>query len=130
MQTFLVHADYYQSAACLDPRRLFSQIYESVHILSSLLGVNDKLINPKRSVARHPTSLLWVGHEQSLCDYAFAHYIVWERRHPQDRPTINGLNLEMLSSLVEGTSKCPILHLIPYYRTLLKSKDPEYYCGL
>lgn len=127
MQTFLVHPDYYQSALALDPRRLFSQIYEAIHILSSLTGTNQLLITPKRSVSQHPIALLWTGHEQSLCDYAFAHYIIWLRQHPQTHPTINGQNLELLSQVAGGSSKCPILDRIPYYRILLKTKDPEFY---
>lgn len=127
MQTFLTSPDYYQSARSLDPRRLFSQIYEAIHILSSLTGTNLLLVTPKRNVSTHPTSQLWVGHEQSLCDYAFAHYTVWLRQHPQTHPTINGRNLELLSQVATGSSRCPILDRIPYYRALLKTKDPEFY---
>jgi hypothetical protein len=66
MQTWLTDSDFSLSASNLDTKRLNAQIYEGIHILSSLLDVNDKLINPKRNVKNHPASKLWVGYQKQL----------------------------------------------------------------
>jgi hypothetical protein len=57
MQTFIPDYNFYRSACNLDTKRLGSQIYEAIHILASLLYVNDKLVNPKRNVKNHFSNL-------------------------------------------------------------------------
>lgn len=130
MQTFLVHPNYDISASYLDSKRLFSQIYESIHILASLTGACHVLVNPKRDVSNHPVAKLWKGHEASLYAYAATHYNIWLIRHPQTQTTINGTNLERLKPYIIGSYDCPILDRIPYYKLLLKAKDKDFYCGL
>lgn len=56
MQTFITDKNYSISASNLDNKRLGAQIYEGIHILASLLDVNDKLVTPKRSVKNHPVA--------------------------------------------------------------------------
>jgi len=78
MQTFITDYDFYKSASNLDTKRLGSQIYEAIHILASLLDVNDKLVNPKRNVKNHPAAQLWAGYEQWLLEYIMSHIDCWE----------------------------------------------------
>lgn len=47
MQTWITDKDFFKSAANLDRRRLGAQLYEGIHVLASLLEVNDKLVTPK-----------------------------------------------------------------------------------
>lgn len=131
MQTFLVHEDIIKSAEMLDPERRFSQIYEGIHILASNMNLEHKLITRKRSIANHPTALLWKGYEAELYMYTFTHYLVW---YQDDRKTssitINGLNLELLSQYitkVAGAMPPKVVARIPEYRALLLNKDPVYY---
>ena len=131
MQTFLVHPNYRTSAQSLDNRRLFSQIYESIHILASLVDMNEALVNPKRNVANHPVARLWKGHEASLLAYAYTHYKVWAAKYKPTEETINAKNLEIIrNAAMIGSGECPILDRIPYYKLLLKTKDPEFYHAL
>jgi len=129
MQTFLVDADYKTSASLLDSKRLFSQIYEGIHILASLTLMNNRLVNPKRNISNHPIVEVWRGHEWSLFNYVSAHYSVWSALHPLTINTINQANIELLSFYKTGSVVCPILDRIPYYKKLLKEKDPVFYNG-
>jgi len=137
MQTFLVDPDYAVSASYLDNRRLFSQIYEAIHILASLTHCNQLLVNPKRDVSRHPVAVAWKGHEKALFTYILYHYAEWIKRYGDNFDTINWHNILILEPYVMGLEphiggldSCPILDRIPQYRTLLKAKDKEFYCGL
>lgn len=131
MQTFLVHEDYTRSAEALDPKRRFSQIYEGIHILASLLDMNDQLVNPKRSVKNHPVAKLWAGHEAALWDYCITHFNVWSKNKKDVGNTINLQNLIKLEPRLKGSDITPkaIIQKIPEYRAILSSKDPSYYKG-
>lgn len=80
MQTFITDFDFYTSASNLNRQHLQANIYEGIHILASLLDVNDKLVNPKRNVKNHPASKLWVGYEQWLLEYITNHIDLWENK--------------------------------------------------
>lgn len=60
MQTFLSYADFHESARALDRTRLGNQAYRECKTL-----VNG-------GWPSHPASIMWRGHESSLCDYAMA----------------------------------------------------------
>lgn len=129
MQTFLVDEDPELSARLLDPKRRFSQIYEGIQILASLVGRSSHLVNPKRDVPNHPVSLMWRGHELALYRYVCAHYAVWFQTYGTS-PTINSRNLNALAPYVQDSEqRLPqkIIHLIPYYKALLLSKDISFY---
>ena len=130
MQTFIVYEDPIKSAAALDPKRRFSQIYEGIHILASNLGLSDKLMNPKRSVINHPIAKLWYGHDGALYAYIVVHYAVWsihDRRSTD--PTINEINLRFLSTYCKGSTDIPIRvkELILEHRQQLLAKYPAFY---
>lgn len=130
MQTFLVYEDPIKSAAALDPKRRFSQIYEGIHILASNLGVADKLMTPKRSVINHPITKLWYGHNGALYAYIMAHYAIWsiyDRRSTDT--TINEINLRFLGPYCHGSVAVPIRvkELIFEHRKLLLEKYPSFY---
>lgn len=129
MQTFLTDPDAYRSAHNLDSRRLFSQVYEGIHILASNLAVNDLLVNPKRSVANHPVARMWAPHPGALLHYCIAHYGVWTTIYGPHPQSINFHNLCMLTGYVTSDVNMPpeLVARIPYYRELLYSKDPVFY---
>jgi len=66
IQTFLPHADYYESAAALDKRRLNKQITECYQLLNALLADGGW--------QHHPAAKMWSGHEGSLVSYASCCY--------------------------------------------------------
>jgi hypothetical protein len=72
--------DYRTSASSLDRQRLCAQLYEGIHILSSLLCVNSILVTPKRSVVNHPISKYWEGNDTSLLTYLEVHLMEWLAR--------------------------------------------------
>jgi len=127
VQTFLVTRDFHQSARCLDPKRLFSQIYEGIHILASLRDMESQLVNPKRNVAGHPIARMWEGHEPGLYSYCLAHYDVWSETHGHQPDSINYQNLLLLSTPKRGGAPIAVVDRIGAYRALLMSKDPVFY---
>jgi len=133
MQTFITDFDYNKSAKNLDRQRLGSQIYEGIHILSSLIGVNDQLVNPKRSVINHPVAKFWAGYEFDLLAYIASHMLEWyDRGYKSD---INSRNYEMIYSVIYDdtsilkTESNPKItpDLIKLHKAVLIQKKPEYY---
>ena len=135
MQTFLTDIEFKQSARNLDRARLGSQIYESIHILASLLKVNDKLVTPKRDVSNHPASQLWVGYERELGAYIYTHIEEWINRGY--KCDINLRNFHMVTKGMErGIYVRPMWitkEVIETHRNCLYRKKPDYYpqswCG-
>lgn len=78
MQTFLPLADYAQSAACLDNKRLGKQRVECMRIYNCLIGVTQGWRN-------HPAVLMWKGHEGALLAYATQISTEWRSRGKQDK---------------------------------------------
>ena len=75
MQTFLPYANFGDSAAVLDSKRLGKQRVECFQILNILLG-----LKPFSRWKNHPAVLMWKGYENALKLYY--NYIVkeWVRR--------------------------------------------------
>jgi hypothetical protein len=96
MQTQITDKDFYKSASNLNRQHLQANIYEPIQVLASLLGVNDKLVNPKRDVSNHPTAKLWAGYEQDLVFYIGAHISEWTDRYGFKEESINIRNFRML----------------------------------
>lgn len=138
MQTWITHTDYRTSASNLDNKMLGAQIYEGIHVLSSLLNVNDKLVNPKRSVINHPVAKFWKGYECDLYCYVFYHIEEWMNGRGY-RTEINMKNLDIildkLNKLIEIEGGCIIVEqnpkinedLIKLHKQVLVNKKPEYY---
>lgn len=73
MQTFLPLPDFYESAACLDIRRLGKQRVEAMQILHILEGRG-------KGWANHPAVGMWRGYTQALCAYGIAICEEWQSR--------------------------------------------------
>jgi hypothetical protein len=130
MQTWITDKDFSKSAANLDGRRLGAQLYEGIHVLASLLDVNDKLTTPKRSVANHPVAKFWKGCEAELYGYLSAHLLEWRKRGYKTEK--NFINLIMIfKSMAEknNTFGDPLItgDLIKLHRHILLKKDFEFY---
>lgn len=72
MQTFLPYANFEQSAACLDWRRLGKQRVEAKQIINTLI-CGSRWRN-------HPAVLMWRGYESALTYYMNTCIIEWIRR--------------------------------------------------
>lgn len=73
MQTFLPYADFRQSAAVLDYRRLGKQRVEVKQLLNALTGQS-------KGWANHPAAIMWRGYEQALMVYGNACIYEWVSR--------------------------------------------------
>lgn len=135
MQTFITDKDFKQSARNLDRQRLHSQIYEAIHILSSLLEINDQLVNVKRNVKNHPAAKLWTGYELELLKYIQVHIDEWTfRGYKTDINSRNfqvlWLELDVLTKQYDYDKLMPDWitdDLIKTHRSVLIQKKPEYY---
>jgi hypothetical protein len=121
----------------LDSKRLGAQIYEGIHILASLLGVNDKLVNPKRDVNNHPAARLWKGYEDELMYYIIEHQRSWNYRYAFKEDSINNQNIRILMKVLNydfREYKDPLDwitdELIEVHRSVLYAKKPEYYSNV
>lgn len=134
MQTFLLDADYRKSAEYLDIRRRFSQIYEGIHILSSILDINQELVTPKRSVKNHPIAKAWKDYPEYLLHYIEEHFYVWRRNYGYTElaalNTINGQNIDLLRHYIKPSKTCIHPEGLPSakeYWLILLEKDRAYY---
>lgn len=75
MQTFLPYADFQQSVASLDYKRLGKQRVEAKQILNVLTGI--QITNGWKN---HPAVLMWVGYEDVLKLYHDHCIIEWVSR--------------------------------------------------
>lgn len=75
MQTFLPYADFIDSMACLDYKRLGKQRVEAKQILNILCG-----INPLSRWRNHTAVLMWSGYEDALKEYANVCISEWIER--------------------------------------------------
>ena len=140
MQTFITDKDFYKSAANLDTRRLGAQMYESIHILASLLDCTDKLVNPKRNIKNHPAAQLWERYEQELFYYITSHIYIWVNIRKYESK-ISRMNLKILeiynanklNFFKEYNPEYPKYpywitdELIQVHRSVLIQKKSEYY---
>lgn len=130
MQTWITDRDYRESASNLDRQRLGAQIYEGIHILASLIGVNDKLVTPKRSVANHPVAKFWKGCEVELYGYISAHMLEWSSRGYKS--DINFRNFVMIFNELKERKNIfndPAIFndLIKLHKHILLQKNYEFY---
>lgn len=65
MQTFLPYADFAETAATLDMKRLGKQRVETMQLLNALLV-------PDKGWKNHPATKMWEGHELALLEYQIA----------------------------------------------------------
>lgn len=103
LNTFLIHPDYTINARLLNSQRLNKQITEATQIYNICCKINALLTHkPKNCVehremakkirkdykiawATHPVIFMWLGYEDSLCEYIKACYIEWTtRRYKKD----------------------------------------------
>ena len=77
MQTFLPIASFFESATCLDFKRLGKQRVEAWQILQTLYGKSNGWIN-------HPAVRMWKGYEHYLSFYGLAICAEWKRRGYKD----------------------------------------------
>ena len=134
MQGWILSYDFYQSANCLDDRRLLANIYENIHGLASLVGLNDKLINPKRSVKNHPNIKRWDGYIQAYINYIHRHLMSWDDRYPIKDTSIN---LNNMIYIMEQINVFPLVidlipkwitdELIQEHKQILLQKDYKFY---
>lgn len=140
MQTFITNYNFYKSAENLDVKRRMSQIYESIHILASLLDMNDKLINPKRNIKNHPVAKLWEGYETWLFNYITCHIVIWINKSKKTikeiLETITIRNYSLLSIKIKNHFPTFIDKNYPYWitdklikihRSVLIQKKPDFY---
>lgn len=132
MQTWITDINFRKSAENLDVKRLGAQIYEGIHILSSLTGLNDKLVNPKRNVSNHPAALLWKGYEQDLMNYLKAHLDEWYYRKYNSFINLNNLKIiireaQIYPMVYQFRTRWITDELIETHRSVLIQKKPEFY---
>jgi hypothetical protein len=73
VQTFLPYPSFYDSAKCLDYRRLGKQRIEAYQIFRTLSGLSH-------GWARHPAVRMWHGHKDALTEYMNACITEWVLR--------------------------------------------------
>lgn len=129
MQNWILDRDLDKSASYLDKNRLQSNIYENIHGLASILGVNNKLVTPKRSVINHPNIKRWIGFEREYLFYIHEHLWNWFGRNYSS--IINFENYKMLLGILkECSKKTPEWitdGLIKKHQQILLEKDYEHY---
>jgi len=136
MQTWITDFSFSKSAQNLDNKRLHTQIYEGIHIFASLLDINNKLVNPKRSIKNHPTAKLWKGYELNLWIYIYFHRMEWKNRGYKN--TITEKNIMIIVKYLykfndnnlaykNGNPDWITEELVTTHRSVLIQKKPEHY---
>jgi hypothetical protein len=82
MQTFLPYPDFYESAKCLDWRRLGKQRVEAWQIFV----INKKIDSGELNIPwqNHPAVLMWRGYSCALADYGVSVCKEWINRGYKD----------------------------------------------
>ena len=119
MQTFLPYANFYDSAKCLDYRRLGKQRVEVLQILNALT-------NPKKGWKNHPATKMWAGYEGLLSDYGITICEEWINRNYKDTC------LDKIFNIVKPTkSPCPSWlgdkKFHDSHKSMLIQKQPDHY---
>jgi hypothetical protein len=128
MQTFLPYADFRDSSAVLDDRRLGKQRVETFQILRALTW-------PAYAWKNHPAVRMWRGFVPALVAYGLANCDEWVRRGYRDTVAMSLLEFSGgkrpdLDELAAGGQLPPwlaidVLHLS--HQSSLLRKDPEWY---
>jgi hypothetical protein len=87
MQTFLPFADFEETAACLDYKRLGKQRVEAWQILECLIGAGSL------RWAHHPAVKMWKGYTHTLAEYGRVMCKEWVSRGYKDTMTERFLNI-------------------------------------
>lgn len=123
MQTFLPHADFEETARCLDRQRLGCQRKEAKQILSTIAKGDGA-----KGWANHPAVKMWRGYEAALIHYGLAICQEWVRRGYRDAQA------EILRGFTEVFNGPPVnppwLGDEAFHRahqSNLKRKNPEHY---
>jgi len=139
MQTQITDYNPRKSASNLDRERLGSNIYESIHILSSLVCLNDQLITPKADRSNHPAAQLWKNYIPELVSYIYYQWEEWcSRKTKSGKPYaaygVNYKNFEMICSSInvwpgDADSMPPWISqdVIDVHRSVLIRKNPDHY---
>jgi hypothetical protein len=143
MQTNMTNKIIAKSVRNLDRRRLFSNIYENIQGLASLLGIHDQLVTPKKDISYKSQCKLWKGYELYLLRHIEACYDYWYKKYANKQitqylHTINFKNIMKLKIVMGFDLDSPYRDLSMYpdwctdetiqvHRSHLIQKDPEYY---
>ncbi len=128
MQTFLPYADFADSSAVLDPRRLGKQRVETFQILRALTW-------PQYAWKSHPAVRMWRGFVPALVAYGLANCAEWTRRGFADSVRESLLEFTdgeavAMADLARGGELPPWLGdaaLHRSHRSALLRKDPDWY---
>jgi hypothetical protein len=132
MQTFLPYADFAQTAAVLDPRRLGKQRVEVLQIMRAV-------IVPDYGWRHHPAAKQWKGYEEALAAYGVAICREWCRRGHADTCEVkirDELAQLGITEVREQDELATAGALPPWlgdedfhrsHRSSLLNKDPEWY---
>lgn len=124
MQTFLPYADFEQSAACFDYRRLGSQINECTQLLDALHETNNG------GYRNHTVTRMWKFYEFQLATFGLVCEDEWESRGYRVR--VNRAKLEQHLEWAEsGSQEFPFWfgdsEVHDRYKRLLIWKKPDFY---
>lgn len=114
MQTNMTDKNISKSVKNLDRQRLFANIYENIHGLASLLGINDQLVNPVKDISNKPQCKLWKGYENYLLNHIWNAYDYWFVKYANKATTtyFGTINWENISKIAK-TLKILSLNLLP-----------------
>jgi hypothetical protein len=140
MQINITDKNIYASVHNLDRQRLFSNIYEGIHGLSSLLGVHDQLVTPKRDISNYPQVRLWELNIMFLFSHIVNSYERWFKEYANKNitlynSTINFKNIEKITLLLDHHNYKYIKEypdwvtdeVIQVHRSHLIQKNPDFY---
>ena len=91
MQTFLPYPDFYESAKCLDYRRLGKQRVEAMQIITILERHDKGEPITKIPWGNHPAVLMWVGYTTALKEYHDVIIKEWISRGYQNNMSLYNL---------------------------------------
>ena len=138
MQTFLPYADFAESVAALDSKRLGKQRVETLQVMQVLLKYRwdnsvgaIEAFEPK-GWRTHPVVLMWRGYEAALGQYQEATCLEWSRRGFNDTCLwkTNGLLTRADLPALDAVVAPPWLgwdDLHRSHQSNLVRKDPEFY---
>jgi len=121
MQTFLPYADFHESAACLNNRRLGKQRVEVLQLLQTIRAGTGSWYS-------HPAAQQWIGCSRTLVRYGIAICQCWISKDYRDGC------LPQIAQFRWGTSKVPAwLGYEPYHAShrsvlLRKGLEDETFC--
>jgi hypothetical protein len=137
MQNWILDYDFCKSASYLDRNRLQANIYENIHGIASLLNINDKLVNPKKSVKNHPNIKQWEDYIEYYLQYILCHLEEWQRRGYKININRKNMSIIFKKLKMDYCSEYILYNydfpkwinddLIKKHQQLLLEKDYEYY---